>query len=451
MKRNPDPSRIALNRYAIISQALARIRAGAERADALRAVAACKHVQLDGSIATVSERSLYRWLSAYEEAGLAGLENIGRGPTVPAALSSAFVDFLRDEKGLDEPASIPELIRRAKELGIVGPKEKVHRSTVYRTCKRIGLRLTRRKGAKERDSRRFAYPHRMDMVLCDGKHFRAGAERKKRLAFFFIDDATRHILHVVVGTTETQELFQRGLYECICKHGFMGIVYMDHGPGFIAADTMTVLAQLDIVLVHGEAGYKEGRGKIERFNRTVKADVLRALEGRPDVDPDCGALALRLLHYADQVYGHRVHESLNGLSPYHRFISDPKPLRFPEDRAGLRKKFEIWIERRVSNDHVVKIGSIDYEVPTGYAGRKVVLRRRLLDGTIGFFHEGKVIDLHPVDLAHNARAKRAKSDPENGEITGMPRRTAADMAFDRDFGKVVDEDGSFDGEEEVCS
>ena len=50
---------------------------------------------------------------------------------------------------------------------------------------------------QEADRRRFAYPHRMMMVLADGKHFRAGVPRKRRVAVFFLDDATRFGLGVV--------------------------------------------------------------------------------------------------------------------------------------------------------------------------------------------------------------------------------------------------------------
>ena len=124
------------------------------------------------------------------------------------------------------------------------------------------------------------------------------------------------------------------------------------------------------------AGYKEGRGKIERFNRTAKADVLRGLDGRPDVDPSCGALELRLSHYCEHVYAQRAHEGLGGATPWQQFRNDPKPLRFPDDSDGLRAKFEVWVERRVSNDHVVSVDAVDYEMPKGYGGLQVVLRRR---------------------------------------------------------------------------
>lgn len=430
----------ALLRFVIVSEALARIAAGEPRADVVRTIAARRHTSFDGAPRRVSERSLYRWLAAFSVSAFAGLEPKPR-TGVPSALSKELIEFLVAEQRGDDPASIPELIRRAKEHGIVKPGEAVHRVTVYRMCKRLHLPVGRMKRAKDRDSRRFAYPHRMDMVLCDGKHFRAGACRAKRVALFFLDDASRYPLHTVVGTSETQELFQRGLYECIVKHGFMGAVYLDRGPGFIAEDTVALFVNLDIPLIYGEAGYKEGRGKVERFNRTANDDILRSLAGRPDVDPSCSALELRLRHYTEQVYAHRAHESLDGATPWQRFHGDAKALRFPGNVEALRRKFELWTERRVSTDHVVSIDGVAYEMPRGYATRKVLLRRRLLDGGIGFLHDGRLIDLHPVDLAANARAHRARGNGPDEPPRPVPKKSAADIAFQREFGPVVGGDG----------
>jgi len=338
----------ALFRYSIVAQVTARMQGGEPPPVAVRTVAAHEHVFFDGSPQRVSERSLYRWLAAFGEHGIAGLEDKDREASFSSILAEAFVDFLIVEKGRDPQASIPELIRRAKARGIVTPEQTVQRSTVYRTCKRLGLPLARRKGAKQRDARRFAYPHRMDMVLCDGKHFRAGEDRLRRVVLFYLDDASRYPLHSVVGPSETKELFLRGLYECIVKHGYMSALYVDRGPGFVAEDTILVAAKLEIPLLYGEAGYKEGRGKVERFNRTAKADLLRSLDGRPDVDPDCRALELRIRHYTDKVYAHQPHEGLDNDTPWRRFHGDPKPLRFPDDRRSLEAKFEIWVGRRVS-------------------------------------------------------------------------------------------------------
>jgi transposase InsO family protein len=126
----------------------------------------------------------------------------------------------------------------------------------------------------------------MDMVLSDGKHFRAGMTRARRVVMFFLDDATRFLLHAVVGTSENALLFQRGLYELILKYGLFTAIYLDHGPGFIAEDTIAVIHGLGAILIHGEKAYAQGHGKIEKLNQTAKRAVLRGLDRRPDVDPD---------------------------------------------------------------------------------------------------------------------------------------------------------------------
>ena len=404
---------------------------GEERAQAVRAVADERHPQVDGPPLRVSQRSVYRWLKAYEELGASGLEpaSVRSRKQKSAALPEKLVDFLVRAKQEDEHASIPELIRRAREHGALRPDDAVCRTTVYRELLRLGVSVARRKRACERDARRFAYPHRMDMVLCDGKHFRCGAQRKRRVAMFFLDDATRAGLHVVVGTSENAALFQRGLYECISCCGFMTVIYLDHGPGFVAGDTRAVLENLGILLIHGEKAYPEGHGKIERFHLTAIGDVLRNLDGRPDVDSDCGALELRLQHYLREQYGHRPHESLEGLTPWQRFHSDAKPLRFPKSRDELRKKFEVWLERRVSADGIVSIDSVLYEMPRGYAGQRVTCRRRLLDGGIGFLHEGQLIDLFPADLEKNAHAPRARAGQREPDVQTTPPPSAADLAY----------------------
>ncbi len=112
----------------------------------------------------------------------------------------------------------------------------------------------------------------------------------------------------------------------------------------------------------------------------------------------------------------------------------------------MRDKFELEVERKASNDHVVSFEGAAYEMPRGYAASKVTLRRRLLDDTIFFLHGDHLIQLHPVDLAGNARAKRAKDIVQRGDdLDSAPPTTAADLAFQREFNSVVDADGGFSG------
>jgi transposase InsO family protein len=296
----------------------------------------------------------------------------------------------------------------------------------------------------DRDCRRFAYPHRMQMVLCDGKHFRAGAARLRRVALFFLDDATRMGLHVVVGTSENTQLFLRGLYETMLSYGMMDALFVDRGPGFVATDVSEVLRKLKILYILGTAGYPQGHGKIERFNRTVKQQVLRHFDGNPEIDPHCGALELRLAHYLRKQYNLTPHESLGQQAPGACFYDDKKPLRFAQSQHHLRQAFILHTKRRVSNDNVLSVGGIFYEVIRGHAQSWVMVHRNVLEGSVAILHQGRLVRLSPVDLHKNARQKRAKSyGQDKNQDQSVLTKSSAQMAFERDMRPVIDIDGGF--------
>jgi transposase InsO family protein len=435
-------STVALLRYLAVSRVLSLERAHRSRTAAAEEVAADPLLGLDGQSVERCARTLLRWTAAFDAHGIAALEPAQRTRTTSSVVLPAKVlDYVKNEKVVDPKASLPEILRRASALGVIKPGQTVDRTTLWRACNRMGVALTRVAAVRQSDCRRYAFPHRMQMVLCDGKHFRAGVGRLKRVALFFLDDCSRAGLHVVVGPSESTDLFLRGLYEMVRRHGLAGIFYLDHGPGFIADDTLRVLAALRVLLLHGKVRYPEGHGKIERFNQTALGQVLRNLEGRPDIDPDYRALELRLSHFLRDVYNHTPHESLDMKTPWEVFSNDPVQLRFPASEE-LHGRFVIHEERTVSKDHVVSFESTDYEVPRGMSRSRVTLHRHVIDHTLSVMHDGRLVRLHPVDLAANARDRRSAVTPEV-PVSPVPPKTAAELAFDRAHGPIVGPDGGF--------
>lgn len=440
----PRPSAEALFRFQVVSQVLSGKASGRKLAEVVAAVARGVHVAMGGRTRRVSRRTLYRWLAAYQSGGLVALAPRGASRIEDSrVLSEKLRAFVATEKLRDRRASIPELIRRARELGVISAVEPICRTSVFRFLVRQKIPRGRVRAAAERDSRRFAYPHRLQMVLADGKHFRAGVNRLKRVGLFFIDDATRMGLTVSVGASENTGVFLRGFYELVTRFGFPDAVYVDKGPGFISEATLTVFARLGIPLIHGETQYPEGHGKIERFNQTTKAAVLRQLVGRPEIDPSLTSLGLRLDHYLREVYNQSPHEGLEGATPWERFGADEKPLRLPEDRSRLQELFCIYSERLVSPDHVVSFGGDDYEVPRGLAGQTVTLSQQFFDERVMLLGRDRAIEIFPVDLARNARERRGKRASELSEAEAPPVPSAAELAFNRSFAPVVDSDGGF--------
>jgi transposase InsO family protein len=443
------PSPEALFRRFVLGQVEALVQSGCKVGRAVRTVAQRAHVSYDGRTGRrLSASTIKRWRAAFLAHGVQGLEPKPRPRTEDSeVLPAELVAFVKSEKRRDKGVSVPELIRRAVEHGIIPAISVVHRATVWRTVQRLGLPTRHKPSKHEADTRRWAYPHRMQCVLCDGKHFRAGATRAKRVALFFLDNATRYGLDVLVATAESTEVFLNGLYHLGLCFGLADRFYLDHGPGFISLDTHAVITALDAWLILGKTAYPEGHGAVERFNQTAQNQVLRSLDGAADVDPNCENLTLRLRHYLRR-YNDTPHEALNGQTPQQRWLADPRPLTMPESQQVFRDKFVVREARSVSKDHVIKHDGKLWEAPRGLARAQIEVIRHVLDGHLYVQHHGHLVRLHQVDLAANATDRRGyPGDDLPQPDEGVPT-TAATLAFNRDYAPITAPDGGFSTDKE---
>ena len=142
----------ALFRYQVVSQVRALVAGGRKASRAMRAVAASVHVDFKGESRRVSLRSVQRWLASYQQSGIAGLEPAARNVSVDSkVLPAKLQEFVVIEKRRDPRASVPELIRRAREKGLIARRALVSRVTVFRYLLRQGLATTRVKKLAEED------------------------------------------------------------------------------------------------------------------------------------------------------------------------------------------------------------------------------------------------------------------------------------------------------------
>jgi putative transposase len=283
----------------------------------------------------------------------------------------------------------------------------------------------------------------MRMVLCDGKHFRAGATQVRRVVFSYLDDATRKVIAAICGSAEDRSLFLRGLMKVIRRAGLMDGLYLDRGPAFTAHDTTLVCARLGIPLLFGRVRYPPGHGKIEKFNQTVMNDLLRGISADKGIDPSFAVLELMIEHYLTKMYNPRSHEGLGGASPDFQWDNDPRELRIIDDLRKVEDHFIVTETRRVSRDNIVMLDGEAYEMPRGHRGRKVQVFRHFLDSNFTVLHEGRHLTIQRVDLHANARDRRAKTEAQAEPVSSGQIRTAAQRAFTKDFASVVSPDGDF--------
>jgi hypothetical protein len=102
----------------------------------------------------------------------------------------------------------------------------------------------------------------------------------------------------------------------------------------------------------------------------------------------------------------------------------------------------------VSPDHIVSVDSILYEVPRGHGGESTTLYRRLLERTqeqdaLYIQHQGKLVRLHPVDLAFNATSGRARRQKDTNEVVPVPAKSASTLDFERTYQSMLGPDGGY--------
>ena len=365
-------------------------------------------------------RTLWRWLGQWEANGLEGLRSEPR-QRPGSDLPEVFLAFLDEQKAEDPTVSIPEVIRHARVIGVITDDARIDRTTVWRECRRRGLPTRRRDPSKRSVQRPWRYPHRMQCVIADGKHFKAGARRAARVVIIFLDNASRFVLGVVVGTAESAELTLRGLLKVIRRWGLMTCLCVD--LGFDTKDLARATASLGVNLILGTKSYPEARGCIERFNRTLAEQLLCGWPGNPAVDPELMALELRIEHWATEMYNHTPHEGLGGSTPAERFHSDSRSLIVPESDIAIEEAFITSFDRTVKGHNCISVDGTLFELSVD--------------------HQGKRVAIHPADLTANAhQQQRAARKPTKPHRAGR-RQTAADAAFSRDHPPLVDDDGGY--------
>ncbi len=441
--RRPGDDDVALCRYLVVAEVCAAIVGGLGKSAAVKAVAERFHLDLVGRVRRHGVRTLWRWLADWEKGGLKELTR-SPGKARASTLPVRFLELLLKLKGDSPDIAVPEVIRIARATGVIAEDERVDRTTVWRYCRRRDL-PTRRRNASKRDRQRpWRFASRMQCVLADGKHFRAGSVRARRVAIFFLDDATRFILAAVVGTSESAALALRGLRKVISRWGLMTCFYVD--LGFDTLDLARACAALRVALILGTKRYPEARGGLERFNRTAEEQLLCGWPGNPAIDPELVALERRVEHWAMEQYNHTPHEALAHETPASRFHADRRPLAIPEGQTAIDEAFVTSFTRRVTNHNCVSIDGVLWEMPLGHRREEVTIFRNMITGTLSVLHQGVRTTIKPADLTHNAHERR-QALPQGEPEEPAPRKTAADLAWDRDHQPLTDDDGNYRGDQ----
>ena len=188
----------------------------------------------------------------------------------------------------------------------------------------------------------------------------------------FLDDATRRILYACFGFSENALGFESGIKHILAAHGRIGRLYVDNGASFVSLQTRRILDILGIVLVHSRPYRPKGRGKIERFFRTVRQQFLSILDCQSLVGLQ--DLEVRFHTWLESEYHRSPHRGLGGRTPLDLWL-EKAHLVIPVDPAvNLNELFKHEQMRKVHKDSTFTLQGVLYEVDSSLIGEHVQLR-----------------------------------------------------------------------------
>ena len=166
---------------------------------------------------------------------------------------------------------------------------------------------------------------------------------RKTYLFAFLDDHSRAVMAARFGFAEDTIRLAAALRPALASRGVPEHVYVDNGSAFVDAWLLRACARLGIKLVHSQPGRPQGRGKIERFFRTVRGQFLAELtEARAAQVSDLAELNRLFTAWTETVYHAREH-SETGQPPLARWeAGGPFPVPAAADLADAFR----WSEWR---------------------------------------------------------------------------------------------------------
>lgn len=417
---------IALFRYGLIAD-LVQLPSHHRGLYKLLEEKALREYEIPGTLRRhVAVETMRGWLRDYRRGGFdALLPKVRSDRGAARAIPPRVLDLLCELKDAEPDLSIPLVIQKARQEHptIVTDELELPLSTVHRLLARRGLTKRRKDDGTSKDRRRFEYDDANELWMSDvmyGPKLRVDGRLRQTYLIGFLDDATRMIPHATFALTERTAAYLPALEHAIRRRGIPKRLYVDNGAAFRSHHLALVCAKLGIALIHATPRSPQGKGKMERWFRTVRMQLMPTIDGAAPLTLD--ALNRRLAAWIEGEYHHAVHRGLGGETPADRWARTSEHVRMPDPDIG--ESFLFDAKRRVARDRTVMLDGVAFEVDAALVGQVVLLRydpaRAPDKRTVDVWHAGKRVEVaRRVDVLSNCFVRRNRTR-DCIDITGAP-------------------------------
>lgn len=382
-----------------------------------------------------SEKTYMSWLQEYRRYGFDALVKSRRSDRgTSRKITSEIGDKIADVRKNNLTMPVTVLYEKLISDGIIDPLL-VSRSTVYRFVEDLTLSGALADGAEEKDIRRFSHDKVGQLYQADllyGPTLKIGGKKIPTYLHAILDDCSRYPVWSQFYTVQNFESFRHCLKEAVARRGSPRLMYTDNAKIYRSQQFEFICASIGCTLIHSQPYVPRGRGKVERFFKTVRMRFLSTIDTNSINSLD--ALNALYFKWLEEDYKRKAHSGLEGLSPHDVLMSQLENLNMITDSRVLEEAFLYRVSRKVQHDATIQIDNVLYETEPHFAGKRVEVRydpEWIGDDTkkLPMFLDGKKVgEVWMVRYHDNAHAKR-KFPGNNKNRPSSPKTTDTAISY----------------------
>jgi transposase InsO family protein len=319
----------------------------------------------------ISPSTISRWHYAYRHHGIEGLIPKARskkGTRLPLDLQEKLLNIKKTHPYL----SIHAIIKHLEANDVAS--DVLYKSTVYRFFKHHGL--TKLPSNSSNDLMAFASSSAQHCGAIYQSDITTGPLLKtpegliSTYLISWLDDCSRYIVHAKLYLSDQIHHILCSLQATLVDHGRPHKLIIDNARTYHNHHLQRIGQELDITLMHHRPGHPQSKGKVERWQKSIKSQLFARLNQQPY--SDLNALNKEVQSWLAEHYHNQAHPALSGDTPKHRWIAGREDLRdLGLSKQELSAYFALYEKRSVKVDGSFRYNHQKYITDTSLARQKV--------------------------------------------------------------------------------
>jgi transposase InsO family protein len=370
---------------------------------------------------SISEETIRKWLAAYKAKGFDGLKpksrnDVGRPRKISAEAWEKAVALKKEAP----KRSVRKIIQIMEAHQMIKPGE-IKPSTLAQHFKAHALDRNSLKD-NQQVFRRFEAERPNQIWQSDilyGPYLpdpNQPQKNKRTYLVAFIDDFSRLVPHAEFYWDEKAPTLENTFKKAMLKRGIPEIIYVDNGKVYSARRLDAACASLGIRKINCKPYSPEGKGKIERFFRTVRDNFLQ----EPEVSKTQTLAEINRLFWGwlEVDYHTREHSSTK-MPPFERWRRQIGNYLRTVGEQELVEIFLWQLSRTVNKVGLISVQGIDFEVDPHLKNKRVEVRYNPFDlSSVRIYYNGQFLQTaKPARISRWNKAAKPKADPHKTATT----------------------------------